>query len=175
MKMITRLLTLACFLTALSHVQATPVSVVIPNEAVSTQSTLGDLTLEDLADFSRAEIEAQIGRKLTFGERIALGVTKRQAKRFAKKAARAAENQGETDGFAIASLVLGILGLVSGVGLLLSILAIVFGSISKRRISEEPGIKGQGMAKAGFILGIIGCALAALLLIFLFALGFLFI
>jgi hypothetical protein len=61
--------------------------------------------------------------------------------------------QRPTDGLAIASLVLGIVW-VSWVG---SILAVIFGHISLRRIERE-GKAGRGMAIAGLVLGYVGIA-----------------
>ena len=60
------------------------------------------------------------------------------------------------DGFAVASLVLGIVGLFIG---LCSILALVFGYKARRRINTNPGLKqGRGRALAGIVLGWIGIA-----------------
>jgi len=61
---------------------------------------------------------------------------------------------------AIASLVLGIAGwIVCGLG---SVLAIVFGFIAQGQIRQSQGRQGgEGMAKAGIILGFIGVALIA--------------
>jgi len=53
-----------------------------------------------------------------------------------------------TSGLAIASLVLGILGI--------SILAIIFGGIAISQTGKNPNLSGRGMAIAGFILGIVG-------------------
>jgi hypothetical protein len=64
-------------------------------------------------------------------------------------------------GMAIASLVLGILGILSIPYLVLSLLAIIFGAISLRRYNEGYHDR-KGMAKAGLILGIIGAALTVL-------------
>jgi hypothetical protein len=68
--------------------------------------------------------------------------------------------QKSTNGFAIAALVLGIAGwIVCGVG---SILAIIFGFIAQGQIRQSEGRQGgEGMAKAGIILGFIGVALIA--------------
>lgn len=60
----------------------------------------------------------------------------------------------QTNGFAIASLVLGI-ACMTGVG---SILAVVFGHLARRQIRESGGT-GNGMALAGLILGYAGMAL----------------
>jgi len=64
-----------------------------------------------------------------------------------------------TEGLAVASLVLGIVGLV-GCLVVAPILAIVFGLQAKTKISQNPAaLQGAGMAQAGFVLGIIGLAL----------------
>jgi hypothetical protein len=72
---------------------------------------------------------------------------------------------------AVVALVLGILGFVfaiccSLVGLVLGIVAIVLGRISRREISATGGAQGgDGMAKAGFILGIVDVVVAVSLII----------
>jgi hypothetical protein len=68
-----------------------------------------------------------------------------------------AQAQRPSNGMAIASLVLGVLGLVIG---LLSILAIVFGYTARRNIERAHGAQsGSGLAVAGIALGWIGLAL----------------
>ena len=65
-----------------------------------------------------------------------------------------------TNGYAIASMVLGILWLWC-VG---SLLALIFGYVSLRQIRER-GEAGRGMAIAGIVLGWIGVVLAIILII----------
>ena len=66
------------------------------------------------------------------------------------------------EGYALASLVLGILG---GFGIS-AILAIIFGNIALNRIRESSGIlKGRTMAIAGVALGWVGIALTVIILI----------
>ncbi len=67
-----------------------------------------------------------------------------------------------TNGFAIAALVCGIVGVVFGilpwtfwVAWVLGVLAIVFGAIGRRRADREPVVGKQSMATAGLILGIV--------------------
>ena len=68
-----------------------------------------------------------------------------------------AQAQRPSNGMAIASLVLGVLGLVIG---LLSVLAIVFGYTARRNIERATGAQtGSGLAAAGIALGWIGLAL----------------
>lgn len=69
-----------------------------------------------------------------------------------------------TNGFAVASLVLGIVWL-GGLG---SILAVVFGAIGRSQIKGSRGKqRGSGMAIAGIVLGIVGLALIPLSLVVL--------
>ncbi|MGH9477138.1 MAG: DUF4190 domain-containing protein [Terriglobales bacterium] len=69
----------------------------------------------------------------------------------------------QVNGFAIASLVLGIVWL-DGVG---SVLAIIFGHIALKQIQRSGGYStGRGMAIAGLVLGYIG--IAGLILVILF-------
>ena len=68
--------------------------------------------------------------------------------------------QAGTNGFSIASLVLGILWLY-GIG---SILALVFGYMAKQQIRQR-GQGGNGLATAGIVLGWVGVAGLILLII----------
>jgi hypothetical protein len=70
-----------------------------------------------------------------------------------------------TNGKSIATLVLGILAvIVPYVGLILGIIAIVFGKISLNEIKQR-GEQGRGMAIAGLVCGIVGTALYAIVII----------
>ncbi|HEX2031651.1 MAG TPA: DUF4190 domain-containing protein [Actinomycetota bacterium] len=63
---------------------------------------------------------------------------------------------GKTNGFAIASLVLGIVGIL-GLWLIGPILALVFGYMGKGQIDRSGGVEqGRGMAIAGIVLGWVG-------------------
>ena len=64
-----------------------------------------------------------------------------------------------TNGFAIAALICGIVGM--GVG---SVLALVFGYVAKRQIDESNGMQGgRGLAVAGIVLGWIGVGFVVLI------------
>lgn len=74
----------------------------------------------------------------------------------------------------MASFVLGIVGLAlllcgwviaQAPSLILGILAIIFGQMAKGEIAANPELQGEGKAKAGFIMGIIATAIAAVFLI----------
>ncbi|HYI44090.1 MAG TPA: DUF4190 domain-containing protein [Actinomycetota bacterium] len=80
---------------------------------------------------------------------------------------------GATNGFAIASLVLGIVGL-TGFPLIPSVLALIFGYKGKRQIDRSGGAEqGRGLAVAGIVLGWIGTVFLILLgLLFALAIAF---
>ncbi|MFT3788059.1 MAG: DUF4190 domain-containing protein [Tepidisphaeraceae bacterium] len=75
------------------------------------------------------------------------------------------EATGASNGYAVASLVLGIIGLPTFFCLAIpSILALVFGGIAYAQASREGSAgTGRGMAIAGLILGLIGLAFALLM------------
>lgn len=75
--------------------------------------------------------------------------------------------QGSTNGFAIASLVLGIVGILL---VLPSILALIFGYIARRQIRER-GQSGAGMAVAGIVLGWVVVGFFVVLLVIGFIAG----
>jgi hypothetical protein len=70
--------------------------------------------------------------------------------------------QPPTNGFAIASLVLGIFIILWGIP---SILALIFGYIARRQIRER-NEGGDGLAVAGIVLGWVGVGLWTIFLIF---------
>ena len=76
-----------------------------------------------------------------------------------------------TSPLAIISLVTGIIGILCCNYFVLSIAAIVTGYIGRKQIRESGGAqKGDGLAKAGFILGIVGVVLGIIIWI-LYAVG----
>jgi DNA-directed RNA polymerase subunit RPC12/RpoP len=71
------------------------------------------------------------------------------------------EAAGTSNGFCVASLVLGIIGLPAACTFITPLLAVIFGIIGYNQVAKtgaEGG--GKGMAIAGIICGVIGCALA---------------
>ena len=73
------------------------------------------------------------------------------------------EAAGTSNGFCVASLVLGIIGLPAACTFITPLLAVIFGIIGYNQVSKsgsEGG--GRGMAIAGIICGVIGCILALL-------------
>jgi hypothetical protein len=74
---------------------------------------------------------------------------------------------GPTNGFAIASLVLGIIGLMGFPPLIPSILGLVFGYKAKNEIDRSNGYEqGRGLAVAGIVLGWIAIAMVVLVIAF---------
>lgn len=69
--------------------------------------------------------------------------------------------QRRTDGRAIASLVLGILGFVA-IPVVASVIAIWLGLTAKRDIRSDPSLTGEGLATTGIILGVVALVLVAL-------------
>lgn len=82
------------------------------------------------------------------------------------------EKYSGNDGFAVAALVLGIIGVVGdccyGLGLLLGIPALVFGILSLNR-ARKRGAGVNGMAIAGVVLGGVSVILGVLFLLSLYA------
>jgi hypothetical protein len=68
-----------------------------------------------------------------------------------------------TNNFAVASLVLGIVGVLMCFLFVPSILAVIFGAVGLSQIKQQPFVyRGRGLATAGLVLGLIGVALIAL-------------
>ena len=65
-----------------------------------------------------------------------------------------------TDGQAIASLVLGIVGLMM-CPLIPSIIAVIIGKQAKDRLAADPSLQGEELARVGVILGWIGIGLGS--------------
>ena len=63
------------------------------------------------------------------------------------------------EGTAVVALVLGIFGVIS-CPLVLSIPAVIVGNQARQRIREDPSLEGEGLARAGVILGWVGIGLA---------------
>jgi DNA-directed RNA polymerase subunit RPC12/RpoP len=70
------------------------------------------------------------------------------------------EAAGTSNGFCVASLVLGIIGIPAACAVLPPILAIVFGVIGYNQVSNNAEGGGKGMAIAGIVCGAIGCLIA---------------
>jgi hypothetical protein len=154
------LLLICCFFLSVGQLEAAlgapPVSV----ETETVHST--NVSLD------RAAMEAHLGRKLKFTERIALGIAKRNARKQQKRV----QNDGVTDGLAIASFITGLgsilLLFVGGLGFFTAIAGLVMGIVSLGRINRNPEFrKGEGLAIAGIAIngGLIFLVLLAFIII----------
>ena len=121
-------------------------------------------SLHQTIPLERSQIEAQLGRELKFKERIGLSLLKSTIGKNAHqaKSEHTTTGQGETDGFAIAGFVIGLVSLFIA-GIPLGIVAIVFSIIATGRIKKN-GTKGRGFAIAGLVLGLVGVVGAIILL-----------
>lgn len=74
-----------------------------------------------------------------------------------------------TSGMAVASMVLGIVGLVLMLALpvlaILGLLAVIFGHVALDQIKKNPATDGRGLAIAGLATGYVGLGIVALLVI----------
>jgi hypothetical protein len=74
-----------------------------------------------------------------------------------------AESAGQSNGFAVASLVLGLVGLPTSCLMVLPLLAVVFGSIALYQTRESGS--GRGIAIAGITCGVIGLGMGLLMIL----------
>ncbi len=76
----------------------------------------------------------------------------------------------KNDGFSIASLILGIVGILCGCcgcGFLFNVLAIIFGCVSKKNFEG----KKSTLAIVGLVLGVVGLVISIIMIIYFFATG----
>lgn len=111
---------------------------------------------------NRAEIESQLGRKLTFKELIGVSLLKSRIAKEQKHHSVPGAAAGKTNWLAIAGFVIGLVSLFIA-GIPLGIVAVVFSSIAMGQIKKN-GEKGSGFAVAGLILGIVGIVGAAIVI-----------
>jgi Flp pilus assembly protein TadB len=98
--------------------QAAMIAIATPVKPAKTPPTT-----EQMHNLNRQVLEQQLGRKLTFKERIALGVTKRKLRKEQRRAQKGKAKKGKQSGFGILGFVLGLVGLVIA-GVLLSVILI---------------------------------------------------
>ena len=102
--------------------------------------------------FDRSMLEQHLGRKLSFKERLGLRVIQSRQKRAERRARKG--DSGATNGWAIAGFACGVVGLFTGLGLILGPCAIVFSILGLTRAKRE-GVGLKGLAIAGLITGIL--------------------
>jgi len=85
-----------------------------------------------------------------------------------KRYAKVSLGRRRTSGKAVASLVLGILSITSGfmcTGVILSALAMVFGTLALAEMKRNRAIEGRGLAQAGLIIGVITMLLGIVVIV----------
>lgn len=111
---------------------------------------------------SRKAIEAKLGRRLTFKERIGLSIARSQAKRSERRAQRAAAGGRPVSGLALGSFAAGLLSILalitaSSFGALLWLIliptSIVLGIVALTQWKRHPERSGRGFAIAGIAIG----------------------
>jgi len=138
-----------------------PLFAVHPPESPINQEDLP--VLQTMVPLNRAQLESQLGRKLTFKERIGLTLLKSGiAKDHKHHSATDSTTAGRTNGFAISGFIIGLVSLFVA-GIALGIVAFIFSIIALNQI-EKQGQKGRGFAIAGIILGMIGLVGAIIVL-----------
>lgn len=109
-------------------------------------------------------------QKPTFLQRMALKFILKKASKQTQKVK--GKDKEKPEPYSLAAFILGIVGLltlVTGIGFILGILAIIFGAIGIRRIntSEYKKYKSLWLAKTGLTLGIIAVVLFAVIVAFI--------
>ncbi|MFK8165501.1 MAG: DUF4190 domain-containing protein [Lewinella sp.] len=147
-----------CVLLSVGHLEA---ALAAPPIAVSDAASAPPL-------MDRTAIEAHLGRRLKFTERIAFRVLQRKARKQQKKT----QNNGLTDGLAVTSLVVGlgsiILLFANFLGFFTAIVGLILGIISLARINRNPEFRtGKGLAIAGIAIngGVVFLTLLAIAII----------
>jgi len=74
---------------------------------------------------------------------------------------RGGHTAGRMEGTAVAALILGIFGVIT-CPLVLSVPALIVGNQALSKIRQDPTLQGEGLARAGVILGWVGTAFAVL-------------
>lgn len=75
-----------------------------------------------------------------------------------------------TSGKAIASLVLGIVGLMLPFfGIIAGLLGLIFGAVAMKETASDPRLQGRGMAIAGLVMGVVGVSLWVICWVAIFA------
>ena len=112
---------------------------------------------------TKKTLELTIGRPLTWKEKLAFPLIKRQLLK-SKKFANAPFEEKKTDGLAVAGFICGLVSIFVA-GIILGILGIIFSAIALGRISNNPDTRsGKGLAIAGLVLGIVGAVGAAIVI-----------
>lgn len=142
----------------------------IAKEKVKKESVFKQISAEEIFTMPKKDIEAKIGRKLKFKEKLGLRIVRKAMKRTKKKTAKTYSNENLLGILSLSFGVAGILALGGGLygylaALILGIAALTLGIISVRQ--GEPK---RGLAIVGIVLGIIGILSFFLILLLVVAL-----
>ena len=119
--------------------------------------------IQNTVPLNRAQLETQLGRKLTLKERIGFSFVKSGIHKEQKKhSIPDSPTAGKTNGLAVAGFIVGLVSIFVA-GIPLGICAVVFSAIALSQI-EKKGQKGKGFAIAGLILGVVGLVGAIIVL-----------
>lgn len=151
-------------------VMSTPGDVVV-NTKAKKESAFTQLTVEEIFTMPKDDIEAKIGRKLKFKEKLGLRIVQKAAKRMEKRMEKRNKKKGtevtaNENLFGIIAISAGGAGLLSSFtgygGLLLGAAGITLGIISRKR--DEPK---KILGILGIVFGAIAVLLSILLLLIL--------
>jgi hypothetical protein len=149
-------LVLVCFVLPLSDLEAVSASVPLAQTPLTQVEPehLSRLTLR--SPTSSQWINPQVKSRGKVGRFLANATSQ-----LSRKGKGSNPRRGKGYGLGVASLVLGIVGVISFGSLIPSLLALIFGAISLKRYREGYH-DSKGIAKAGLILGIIGVAFSVI-------------
>ncbi|WP_337042998.1 DUF4190 domain-containing protein [Emticicia sp. 17c] len=165
------------------EIQATETEIALPSapaetfsasstEAITTETvtTVAVAEKTEKSDSKTVTPQVEAKKKLTFKQKVQAVKQLRKLSKLAKKAnaTNAANPKGNSDTLAIISLIAGILGLIvlfllPLAGILLGVLALVFGGVSVGRTNK------RGFAIAGIILGALLVLFGLIVVIFIAA------
>lgn len=121
--------------------------------ALSPAATLVAAETPVATDLSRKAMEAKLGRKLKFTERVALSIARKQV----KKQQKAAAPGGKLDTISLLAGIFGILTLpllfFGVVGALTALAALILGIIGLGRTPRDGFRSGKGFAITGVVIG----------------------
>ena len=144
-------------------------AVVVPKTFESQVEPVFVLRAEDIMNYNRKEIEAKIGRKFKFKERLALKIVKKKLKKGNEKSTKTKSHKQAITGFVFS--LIGLLGFWFVIPIIFSILGLIFSFIALKKIKKQSEKNGKDLALAGVILGFVGIALFIPWIIILFGDG----
>lgn len=166
---------------AAAHVTTTPSTEYVPTKVteavtpvmpivVAEPATVLATTVTDVRQYQRLKLAgghtmAQPTLSQSDVKQAAKSIDKATRKELKRQwRQRMSQPAGTVSGLAVASLVCGILAFFV-LGIVLGVLAIIFGGVALSKIRKNPEVSGRGMAIAGLVLGIVATVVTALYLV----------